>query len=306
MKALAFSRYGRPEVLEIIDVPEPAVGPGQVRVRVKAAGVQSFEAKLRRGELHGYVPVTFPQRLGNELAGVIEAVGDGVTAVSVDDEVLGFTTLQAAAELVTIDATQVTHKPTEMGWEVAGALSAAGQTAYLALRSLEVGKDDVLLIHAAAGGVGTAATQLALAWGARVIGTASEANHEYLRSLGAIPVTYGQGLAERVRSIAPDGVDAALDAVGGEANDVSVAVVKNKARAGTIIDYEAGHRLGVRMLGGERSVKILAQLAEMHVRGQLEVPISLSVPMERAAEAHRQIGTGHTRGRVVLTVGWSK
>jgi len=209
-------------------------------------------------------------------------------------------------ELVTIDATQVTHKPTEMGWEVAGALSAAGQTAYLALRSLEVGKDDVLLIHAAAGGVGTAATQLALAWGARVIGTASEANHEYLRSLGAIPVTYGQGLAERVRSIAPDGVDAALDAVGGEANDVSVAVVKNKARAGTIIDYEAGHRLGVRMLGGERSVKILAQLAEMHVRGQLEVPISLSVPMERAAEAHRQIDTGHTRGRVVLTVGWSK
>ena len=302
MKALTFSRYGGPEVLEIIDVPEPAVGSGQVRVRVKAAGVQSFEAKLRRGELRGYVPVTFPQRLGNELAGVIEAVGDGVTAVSVGDEVLGFTTLQADAELVTVDATQVTRKPAEMGWEVAGALSAAGQTAYLALGSLEVGEDDVVLIHAAAGGVGTAATQLAVARGARVIGTASEGNHEYLRSLGATPVTYGQGLVERVRSIAPDGVDAALDAVGGVANDVSIAVVKDKARAGTIVDYAAAHRLGVRMLGGERSAEILAELAQMHVHGQLDVPVSLSVPMERAAEAHQQIDTGHSRGRVVLTI----
>lgn len=306
MKALAFSRYGGPDVLEIIDVPEPAVGAGQVRVRVKAAGVQSFEAKLRRGDLRGYVPVTFPQRLGNELAGVIDAVGEGVTALSVNDEVLGYTTLQADAELVTVEAAQVTRKPTEMGWEVAGALSASGQTAYLALRSLEVGKDDVVLIHAAAGGVGTAATQLALAWGAKVIGTASEVNHDYLRSLGAIPVTYGDGLAERVRLIAPDGVDAALDAVGGVANEASIAVVKDKSRAGTIVDYAAAHRLGIRLLGGERSVEILAELSNMHVSGKLQVPISLSVPMEHAAEAHRQIDTGHSRGRVVLTIGWSR
>ena len=306
MKALAFSRYGGPDVLEIIEIPEPAVGAGQVRVRVKAAGVQSFEAKLRRGDLRGYVPVTFPQRLGNELAGVIDAVGEGVTALSVNDEVLGYTTLQADAELVTVEAGQVTRKPTEMGWEVAGALSAAGQTAYLALRSLEVGKDDVVLIHAAAGGVGTAATQLALARGAKVIGTASEGNHDYLRSLGATPVTYGDGLAERVRLIAPDGVDAALDAVGGVANEASIAVVKNKRRAGTIVDYAAAHSLGIRLLGGERSIDILAELSNMHVRGKLQVPISLSVPMEHAAEAHRQIDTGHSRGRVVLTIGWSK
>jgi enoyl reductase len=155
-------------------------------VRVKAAGVQSFEAKLRRGDLNGYVPVTFPQRLGNEFAGVIDAVGADVTGVSVDDSVLGFTTLQAAAEAVTVDASHLTRKPDGMSWEAAGAMSAAGQTNYLSLKALEVGQGDVVLIHAAAGGVGTAATQITVALGATVIGTASESNHNYLRSLGAM------------------------------------------------------------------------------------------------------------------------
>ena len=302
MKALVFSRYGDPEVLEVIQVPEPEVGPGQVRVRVKAAGVQSFEAKLRRGDLEGYVPVSFPQRLGNEFAGVIDAVGADVTGISVNDAVLGFTTLQAAAEAITVDASHVTRKPDAMRWEVAGAMSAAGQTAYLSLKALGVGKGDVVLIHAAAGGVGTAATQIAVARGATVIGTASEGNDDYLRSLGAIPVTYGDGLIERVRAIAPDGVDAALDAVGGVANDVSVAVAKDIGRVGTIVDYAAVRRLGVRMLGGERSSVILSELAEMHAGGQLAVHISLSVPLENAAAAHRQIDSGHSRGRVVLLI----
>ena len=302
MKALVFARYGDPGVLEVIDVPEPIVGPGQVRVRVRAAGVQSFEAKLRRGDLEGYVPVTFPQRLGNEFAGVIDAVGADVTGISVNDAVLGFTTLQAAAEAITVDASHVTRKPDAMRWEAGGAMSAAGQTAYLSLKALGVGKGDVVLIHAAAGGVGTAATQIAAAWGATVIGTASEDNHAYLRSLGAIPVTYGDGLIERVRAIAPDGVEAALDAVGGVANDVSVAVAKDIARVGTIVDYAAVRRLGVRMLGGERSSVILSELTEMHVGGQLDIHISLSVPMENAAAAHRQIDSGHSRGRVVLLI----
>jgi enoyl reductase len=302
VKALAFSRYGDPDVLEVIEVPEPEVGPGQVRIRVKAAGVQSFEAKLRRGDLEGYVPVTFPQRLGNEFAGVIEVVGAGVSGVSVGDAVLGFTTLQAAAEAISVEASQIAGKPDAMSWEVAGAMSAAGQTAYLSLKALGVGKGDLLLIHAAAGGVGTAATQIAVAWGATVIGTASEANHDYVRSLGAIPVRYGDGLIERVRAIAPDGVDAALDAVGGVANEVSVAVAKDIVRVGTIVDYAAVKRLGVRMLGGDRSSIILSALADMHARGQLDVHISLSVPMEGAAVAHRQIDSGHSRGRVVLAI----
>jgi enoyl reductase len=302
VKALAFSRYGDPDVLEVIEVPEPEVAPSQVRIRVKAAGVQSFEAKLRRGDLEGYVPVTFPQRLGNEFAGVIEVVGAGVSGVTVGDAVLGFTTLQAAAEAISVEASQIAVKPDAMSWEVAGAMSAAGQTAYLSLKALGVGKGDLLLIHAAAGGVGTAATQIAVAWGATVIGTASEANHDYVRSLGAIPVTYGDGLSERVRAIAPEGVDAALDAVGGVANEVSVAVAKDIVRVGTIVDYGAVKRLGVRMLGGDRSSIILSALADMHVRGQLDVHISLSVPMEGAAAAHRQIDSGHSRGRVVLAI----
>jgi enoyl reductase len=302
MKALVFSRYGDPDVLEVIDIPEPQAGPGQVRVRVKAAGVQSFEAKLRRGDLEGYVPVTFPQRLGNEFAGVVDAVGAGVMGISVNDAVLGFTTLQAAAEVITVDASHVIRKPDAMRWEAAGAMSAAGQTAYLSLKALGVGQGDVVLIHGAAGGVGTAATQIAVAWGAAVIGTASEGNHDYLRSLGATPVAYGDGLVERVRAIAPDGVDAALDAVGGVANDVSVAVAKDIARVGTIVDYGAVRRLGVRLLGGERSSVILSDLAEMHSSGQLAVHISLSVPLDHAAAAHRQIDSGHSRGRVVLLI----
>jgi enoyl reductase len=302
MKALAFSRYGDPDVLELIDVPEPGVGPGQVRVRVKTAGVQSFEAKLRRGDLHGYVPVTFPQRLGNEFAGMVDVVGAGVTGISVGDAVLGFTTLQAAAEAVSVDASHLTRKPDAMGWEAAGAMSAAGQTAYLSLKALGVDKDDLVLIHAAAGGVGTAATQIAVAWGATVIGTASERNHDYLRSLGAIPVEYGDGLVERVRAIAPNGVDAALDAVGGVANDVSVEVAKHRERVGTVVDYAAVRRLGVRLLGGERSSAILSELTDMYVQGHLDVHISLSVSMEKAAEAHRQIDSGHSRGRVVLVI----
>jgi enoyl reductase len=264
--------------------------------------VQSFEAKLRRGDLDGFVPVHFPQALGNELAGVVDEVGEGVSDFAVGDDVLGFTTLNAAAEAVAVDATQVVRRPPRMSWEVAGALSASGQTAYLALKGLEVGEGDTVLIHAAAGGVGTVATQLARLWGATVIGTASEHNHEYLRSLGAIPVTYGKGLVERVRALARDGVDAALDAVGGASNLASIELVVDRSRVGTIVDYEA-MKFGVRMLGGERSAAILAELAELHHQGKLTVHISKVVPIEEASEAHRQIETGHTRGRVVLTVG---
>lgn len=302
MKALTFSRYGGPEVLEVIDVPEPQAGPGQVRIQVRAAGVQSFEAKLRRGELVGYVPVTVPQMLGNELAGVIDQVGSGVTGFAVGDEVLGFTTLNAAAEAVAVDARQVTPKPALVSWEVAGALSAAGQTAYLALKSLSIVRGDTILIHGAAGGVGTVATQLATLWGATVIGTSSEANHDYLRALGALPVSYGAGLLERVHAVAPNGVDAALDLVGGDSNDVSVQLVADRGRIGTIVDYPAVQRLGVRMLGGERTAVILAELADLVAEGKLVIHISKSVPIDRAAEAHRQIDSGHGRGRAVLTI----
>jgi enoyl reductase len=303
MKAVVFSSFGPPEVLELADIPEPTAGRGEVRVRVKAAGVQSFETKLRRGDMRGYVPVQFPQRLGNEFAGIVDQVGPGADGFAVGDEVLGFTVLQADAEAIVVPTATVTVKPSAVGWEEAGALTAAGQTAWLALEGLGIGGGDTLLVHAAAGGVGTMAVQLARLRGATVIGTASEGNHDYLRSLGVIPVTYGPGLTDRVRELAPNGVDAALDAVGGIANQTSVEVVADRRRVGTVVDYGAVSSLGIRMLGGERTAGILATLAGLVADGSLAVEISLSVPLERAAEAHRLIETGHTRGRAVLTIG---
>lgn len=159
-----------------------------------------------------------------------------------------------------------------------------------------------MLIHAAAGGVGTIAVQLARAWGATVIGTASERNHDYLRSLGAIPVAYGDGLIDRVRSIKPDGVDAVFDAAGGEALLDSLALVQNKNRIGTIVAFELAQKLGVRVIRSQRSVDRLAELAELYEQGKLHIHIRKTFPLHQAADAHREIESGHGRGKVVLVM----
>jgi NADPH:quinone reductase-like Zn-dependent oxidoreductase len=253
-RAMAFSEPGPPEVLRPVDVEPPRAGPGQVRVRVRAAGVQPADCAVRSGRsVPPGATVRPPQIVGNELAGVIDQIGEGVTGWAVGDEVIGFTTLGAYAELVAIDALQIAAKPAEMPWEQAGAISASGQTAHTALRELGVGEGETVLVHAAAGGVGTMAVQLAAAWGARVIGTASERNHDDLRSLGATPVAYGDGLVERVRALAPNGVDAALDAIGGDALAASLQLVADRSRIGTIVDFAAVGRLGVRGIGTRRS-----------------------------------------------------
>ncbi|PZF97947.1 NADP-dependent oxidoreductase [Micromonospora deserti] len=192
--AIAFSAYGGPDVLHPIDIDPPLAEAGQVRVRVKAAGVNPVDVKLRRGDFAATMPIKFPCRLGNEYAGIIDQVGDGVAGFVTGDEVLGSATGQAYAEYVLVNAADVVRKPADMPWTVAGGLPAVGQTAYTALRQIAVQPGDTVLIHAAAGGVGTMAVQLARLWGATVIGTASEHNHDYLRSLGAIPVAYGDGL----------------------------------------------------------------------------------------------------------------
>jgi NADPH:quinone reductase-like Zn-dependent oxidoreductase len=193
-------------------------------------------------------------------------------------------------------------KPHNMPWEVAGVMSASGQTAHTALKELGVGNGETVLIHAAAGGVGTIAVQLAVAWGAKVIGTASERNHDYLRSLGAIPVSYGDGLVERVRSLAPNGVDASLDAAGGDALYASVEVVENKDRIGTIAAFDLVEKLGVRALRSQRSATRLAELADLYAKEKLHIHIRKTFPLVQAAEAHREVETGHGRGKVVLMV----
>ena len=299
-RAIVFDSYGAPEVLRPAEVPAPVPGPGQLRVRVKAAGVNPIDAKIRSGRLDGRVPVRFPQGLGNEFAGVVDRVGPGAGGFPVGAEVFGFTSMAAYADQVVVGTEQVTGKPAALPWDVAGALSAVGQTAYHALRLLGVRAGETLLVHAAAGGVGTVAVQLARSLGVHAIGTASEGNHDYLRSLGATPVVYGPGLGGRVRDLAPDGVDAVLDCIGGDAVRVSLDLVADRERIGTVADETAAAAYGVQRIRYERSAATLAELAQLYCAGQLALPVAQSFPLEAARDAHREIETGHVRGKVVL------
>jgi enoyl reductase len=299
-EAVVFEEYGGPEVLHVVDLPIPEPGPGQVRVAVRAAGVQPADAMLRSGRFRQWSPATFPQRLGNEFAGVVEAVGDGVTEWSAGDEVIGWVQAAAYAQHVLAEQTDMATKPPRLPWPEAGVLSASGQTAASVLSQLDVGPGDVVLIHAAAGGVGSYAVQLAAAHGATVIGTASQRNHDYLASLGAIPVAYGDGLVERVRAVAPR-VDAALDGSGTvEALTASIELVGSPDRVATIAYQPAADELGVMRLGSRRSAAQLRTLADMMAVGRLRVEIQARYPLSGAAQAHHDIETRHVRGKVVL------
>ncbi|MGH3737576.1 MAG: NADP-dependent oxidoreductase [Micromonosporaceae bacterium] len=292
MKAAAFTEYGPPSVLRLMELPDPVPGSGEVRVRVRAAGVQPFDAKVRRGGWAGRIDVAFPAVPGNEFAGVADGAAGG--------EVLGFTTFGCAAEYVVVPASHVVPKPAEMPWEVAGALSASGQTAHMALRAIRVGAGDSVLIHAAAGGVGSMAVQLARAWGATVIGTASARNHPYLASLGATPVGYGDDLVAAVRELAPGGVDAALDCVGGDALAQCVELVDDRDRIGTLVAYDQAKELGVVGIGGSATAERLAELVALWQRGALAVHVRATYPLADAAGAHRDVESGHGRGKVVI------
>jgi enoyl reductase len=303
-RAVVFPRFGGSEVLEIVEVELPPVEPDRVRVQVKAAGVQPFDARFRAGLFDPYVPAQFPQGLGNEFAGVIEQLGSEVSSFSAGDEVIGFVWQAGYAEHVVVGTDEIVPKPEDMPWPEAGGLSASGQTAHTALQELRVKEGETLLIHAAAGGVGHLAVQIARAWGVTVIGTASERNHEFLRSLGAIPVTYGEGLVERVQAVAPQGIDAALDAHGGdEAVEASVELVADRTRIGTLSGYAAAAQYGIQLIGTQRSVERLGELIDLYRQGKLRVTVHETFPLEAVADAHREVETGHVRGKVVLTVG---
>lgn len=300
MKAVVFDEYGPPEVLDIVDLELPRPQSGQVRVRVHAGGIQPFDTAVRRGSMD--VPARFPQQLGNEFAGVVDQVGDSVDAWSEGDEVLGWAPMTSLAEYAIAGAGAIVRKPADMPWEAAGCLGASGQTAYTALRELNIAAGDTLLIHAAAGGVGTMAVQLARAWGADVIGTASPVNHEYLYRLGAIPVAYGDGLIERVRAAAPNGVSAVLDAVGGQALHDSLAIVTDKTRIATLVDHDLAERLGVLGVRARRSARQLDELVALYQRRRLKVMVRARFPLDRIVDAHREVETGHGAGKVVVTL----
>lgn len=300
MRATVFDQYGPPDVLRVIDLPDPRPGPGEVLVRVRAAGVQPFDVGVRRGWMKPG-PGTFPHRIGQEYSGVVEAVGAGVTGLGVGDAVLGSTMLAGQATHVVVRAEDAVVKPAELGFPTAAALVAAAQTASGALLELGVGAEDVLLVHAAAGSVGTVAVQLARRAGATVLGTASPGNHDYLRQLGAIPVAYGDGLVDAVRAVAPRPVTVALDAAGRDAIAASVKLGIALERIGTIVDDTAAAEFGIRVVRAGRSPARLAQVVALAARGELTMPVR-EYPLDAVAEAHAAVESGHGRGKVVVTV----
>ncbi|MEU9018063.1 NADP-dependent oxidoreductase [Actinomadura sp. NPDC048394] len=302
MRVAGFGAPGGPDVLRTMEIATPEAGPGEVRVRVRAAGVQPFDLAVREGWTPPGTPEGFPRVPGNEFAGTVDQVGDGVAGFRPGDEVMGNCRLNAYAEYVVVPAAAVTAKPAGMPWDVAGGFPAAVMTPHIALEEMGVGSGDTLLVHAAAGGVGAIAVQLARIAGATVVGTASEANHDYLRSLGAIPVAYGDGLEERVRDAAPGGVDAALDGAGGEALEVSLKLVRDRNRIITLVEHARAAELGVRVTPDKRSSARVAEAARFYAEGRLSLHVRATFPLDRAADAHREVATGHGRGKVVLMV----
>ncbi|MEV7986854.1 NADP-dependent oxidoreductase [Micromonospora sp. NPDC085948] len=300
MRAAAFHTFGGPEVLQVVEVATPVAGPGEVRVRVEAAGVQAYDSAVRSGWTPPGQIVRFPQIVGNDFAGVVDQTGAGVTDFRTGDDVLGWALLASCAEYVVVPTGQVVTKPAGMSWPQAGTLSASAQTAHTALEELKVDAGDTLLIHGAAGGVGTVAVQLALAAGATVIGTASPANQDYLASLGATPTTYGDGLTHRVRALATGGVDVALDAAGGAALDASLELVADRNRIGTLVDFARAGNLGVRALRSQRSAQRLQAITDLYRTGRLTLTVSETFPLDRIADAHRRIDTGHARGKTAV------
>ncbi|MGP0027793.1 MAG: NADP-dependent oxidoreductase [Streptosporangiaceae bacterium] len=304
-KAVRFDEYGGVDVLRVVDVPQPVPAEGQVLVRVKAAGINQGEAKIREGLLHARFPATFPSGEGSDLAGIVVAAGPGVTGFSAGDEVIGFTNNRAShAEYALADAENLTPRPAGVSWEAAGALFVAGATAYAAVRAVALTEGDTVVVSGAAGGVGLIAVQLAKRAGATVIGLASEANHEWLRSHGVIPVTYGDGVADRIRQAAGTAgtVDAFVDTFGGDYVQIALDLGIEPSRVDTIANFEAIEKYGVKGDGSAAGATagVLAVLAWLVAAGELEIPIAGGYPLGLVRDAYRRLEQGHLRGKIVL------
>ncbi|MFL0239131.1 NADP-dependent oxidoreductase [Mycobacterium sp. SMC-17] len=301
-RVVQFAEYGTPEVLRVVDVEPPAPGPTQVRIAVRAAGVNPIDWKILGGYMRELMPLELPAGVGSDVAGVVDAVGSEVTEWAVGDEVLGRSTTGSFADLALAEAAELVRKPEGVSWEVAGSLAGAGGTAYTVLKKLGVKAGDTLLVHAAAGGVGTFAVQLAKAQGVNVIGTAGESNHEYLRSLGATPVTYGDGLLDRVRAAAPDGVDAVLDASGRGEIPLSIELTGDPARVLTLVAFDKADT-GIQVHAGGSGSELgaaLRELATLVGQGRLAVSISETYPLTEVGAALSASTTGHVHGKLVV------
>lgn len=299
MEAIVYEEYGGPEVMHLAEVEEPHPGPGQVRLRVRAAGVNPFDYKVRNGWMRDAFTVTFPKIPGGEAAGVVDEVGEGVTDLAVGDEVLGFMDTGAYATYAL--SSLVVRKPAQLGWGEAAGLPTAAETAQRVLDLLAVNEGETLLVHGAGGSVGSVGAQLAGARGVTVIGTASPDKHDHLRSQGIVPVTYGDGLVDRVRAVAPQGVDAVFDAAGKGALPDSVALLHGATvRIVTIADPDAA-RYGVTFSAvPRRNREALTEHVRLAAEGKLQITITGTFPLAEAAEALTLSETGRARGKLVL------
>ena len=302
-QAVRFDEYGGIDVLRVTEVDRPVPGSGQVLVRVKAAGINPGEAKIREGLLAQRWPTTFPSGEGSDLAGVVEELGEGVTGFAVGEEAFGFTDNRSShAELALVEADNLVPKPSGIPWEAAGSLYVAGATAWAMVHAVAAGPGDTVVVSGAAGGVGSIAVQLAKIAGATVIGLASEANHPWLSSHGAVPVSYGDGVADRIRAASGGRVDAFLDTQGGGYVELALELGVRPERIDTIADFTAKEKYGVKIDGNAvgGNARVLAELAGLIEQGRLEIPIANTYPLAEVQDAYRELERGHTRGKIVL------
>jgi NADPH:quinone reductase-like Zn-dependent oxidoreductase len=306
MRAIAYSRFGGPDVLELVDLPAPKVGPDSVLVRVRATSVNPVDWVVREGHLDGLMDTVFPVVPGWDVAGVVEQVGLDTPELAVGDEVIGYVRKDVVgggttAELVAAPVRTLARKPASLSWEEAATLPLAGLTAYQSLRRLGVTEGDTVLIHNAAGGVGSFAVQIAVAFGASVIGTASPARHDYVRTLGGEPVPYGDGMVDAVRAVAPQGVDVVLDLIGGGVAATTPQVATADVRLGSVADA------GVAQHGGTNfwvrpDVADLTALGDLAEAGLVKVHVARTFPLAETAAAHELSASRHVQGKVVIRV----
>jgi len=299
--AAKYNGFGPASVISVVEVQTPNAKPGKVRVAVRAAGLNPADYKTREGQIHG-PSFTFPAGIGRELAGVVDQLGEGAEGFSVGDEVFGTTVSGAIAEYAVTNPAGLALKPAALDWTVAGGLALAGTTAWDAVASQNLTADDTVLVSAAAGGVGVLVCQLAMRAGATVIGTAGEANHDFLRGLGVIPVGYGPGLVDRVRAAAPQGVTVVFDHHGAETIEAGIALGVARERINTIAADPADFGV-VRVGRGPANRATLETLAALVVEGALVVPVEAVFPLAEVVPAFERLENGHLRGKIIVTVG---
>lgn len=307
MKAVFYEKYGEPDVLQYGERPDPKVGPDSVLVDVRASSVNPVDWKITAGYLDAALPTYFPVIPGWDVAGVVVEPGPSVTEFQAGDEVIGYVRtdtvgLGTFAERVAAPVRALARKPRNVSWAEAATIPLVGLTAYQSLKAVGVTEGETVLVHNGAGGVGTYAIQIATAWGARVLATASEKNHDFLRTLGAEPLTYGEGLSERIAEATPEGLDAVVDFVGGDDWVASLEHLKTPERVASVADAEVKEKGGRYIFVRPNPADLLA-LTELVEAGSVKPVLAETFPLERAADAFRNSIEGHVRGKIAITVG---